>query len=235
MTTVPPPPSDLPPGWSARVPRDEDVQPLAELVAATVTGTGSWTRRQLAAEAPGGELAAWVSVHDRAGGRTVVDLLVAPDAPEADAVAASLLRWSRDAARETTRLRQLDETQLDATVYADDERQQRWLAAAGYERARTWLQMNRPVDDAEQLPGPRDGVVVRRVEQHPNGLPVTGDIRVVHQMLEESFADHFNSYRESFPEFLQRLREDPGHRWDHWWIAEIDSRDGWQRHGRCPA
>ena len=21
---------------------------------------------------------------------------------------------------------------------------------------------------------------------------------------------------------MQRLREDPGHRWDHWWIAEID-------------
>ena len=41
-------------------------------------------------------------------------------------------------------------------------------------------------------------------------------------MLEESFADHFNSYRESFPEFVQRLREDPGHRWDHWWIATLD-------------
>ena len=45
-------------------------------------------------------------------------------------------------------------------------------------------------------------------------------------MLEESFADHFNSYRESFPEFVMRLREDPGHRWDHWWLAtvEIDGR-----------
>jgi GNAT superfamily N-acetyltransferase len=41
-------------------------------------------------------------------------------------------------------------------------------------------------------------------------------------MLEESFQDHFNSYRESFPEFVQRLREDPGHRWDHWWLAFVD-------------
>jgi mycothiol synthase len=50
----------------------------------------------------------------------------------------------------------------------------------------------------------------------------------VHQLLEESFADHFNSYRESFPEFVQRLREDPGHRWDHWWIATADI-EGMQR------
>ena len=41
-------------------------------------------------------------------------------------------------------------------------------------------------------------------------------------MLEKSFEDHFNSYRESFPEFLQRLREDPGHRWDHWWLAFVE-------------
>ena len=43
---------------------------------------------------------------------------------------------------------------------------------------------------------------------------------------EESFQDHFNSYRETFPEFLQRLREDPGHRWDHWWLAFVDDEDG---------
>jgi GNAT superfamily N-acetyltransferase len=45
-------------------------------------------------------------------------------------------------------------------------------------------------------------------------------------MLEESFEDHFNSYRESFPEFVQRLREDPGHRWDHWWLAHVSTDDG---------
>jgi ribosomal protein S18 acetylase RimI-like enzyme len=43
-------------------------------------------------------------------------------------------------------------------------------------------------------------------------------------VLEQSFADHFNSYRETFEEFLARLREDPGHRWDHWWLAEVDGQ-----------
>jgi GNAT superfamily N-acetyltransferase len=82
--------------------------------------------------------------------------------------------------------------------------------------------MTRPVDDADELPGPRAGVTVRRVAEHDDGMPVAADLQVVHRMLEESFADHFNSYRESFAEFVQRLREDPGHRWDHWFIAEAD-------------
>ena len=57
-------------------------------------------------------------------------------------------------------------------------------------------------------------------------MPVAEDLQTVHRMLEESFEDHFNSYRESFPEFAQRLREDPGHRWDHWWLAFVEVDDG---------
>ena len=40
-------------------------------------------------------------------------------------------------------------------------------------------------------------------------------------MLEGAFTDHFNSAEETFDEFIHRLREDPGHRWDHWWLAEL--------------
>jgi mycothiol synthase len=244
VTSLPAQPSNLPPGWSAKTPDGTDVEPLAQLVAAqrrsvhgqasvdleavgaSVTGTGSWTRRQVVLRSPDDRVAAWVTVHDRAGGRTTVDLTVAPDCAEGDQVAGALLDWAREAAIQIARLRQLEQTQLDASVYADDERQQRWLSTAGYERTRTWLQLTRTVDDAETLAPSRKGVRVRQVAKHENGLPVAGDIQVVHQMLEESFADHFNSYRESFPEFLQRLREDPGHRWDHWWIAEVDTDEG---------
>ena len=48
----------------------------------------------------------------------------------------------------------------------------------------------------------------------------------MHRVLEESFQDHFSSYRESFPEFVMRLREDPGHRWDHWWLATVETEEG---------
>ena len=117
---------------------------------------------------------------------------------------------------------------LDSGAYADDSRQQRWLAAAGFEQTRTWLQMTRPVtaDEASTLPAPREGVSVRPVERHDDGLPVAQDLQDVHRVLEESFQDHFSSYRESFPEFVMRLREDPGHRWDHWWLATVETDEG---------
>lgn len=239
-----PPVIELPPGLTARVPGPADIEPLAALlaahqhaakgssgvdqpsVAASVTGTGSWTRRQVVVEDGHGGLLAWASVHDRAAGRTVVDVTLSPDAPSADPLAAALFAWAEATARDVARQRGLEETQLDASAYAGDARQKEWLARAGYRHTRTWLHMTRPVPPEEAdpgaLPSHRHGVTVRRVAEHDDGLPVASDLQTVHQMLEESFEDHFNSYRESFPEFLQRLREDPGHRWDHWWIALIE-------------
>ncbi|QIK68387.1 GNAT family N-acetyltransferase [Nocardioides sp. HDW12B] len=252
----------MPTGLLAREPAEDDVAALATLVAAhrdavrgqakvdqravaaTVTGTGSWTRRQLLVEDADGRLLGWVAVHDRAAGRTGIELTCAPvrtgetseqahraeqaeQAQEAvDAAAAHLLAWAREAAAGTARLRGLTATQLDAYADEADADQRRRLGSAGYRHVRTWMNMTRGTEDLDAFGEVRDGVVVRRVATHENDLPVAADIQVVHQMLEESFADHFNSYRESFPEFLQRLREDPGHRWDHWWVAEVDGEPG---------
>ena len=237
----------MPSGWVARVPSDGDVAGLvalleahqrsvkgsasvdAERVEGDVVGSGSWTRHQAVVADADGRLLGWAVVHDRAAGRTVVDVVVTPAAitdGEADALAAALFAWAEASGRVVAGGRGLPGTQLDSGAYADDPRQRRWLAAAGFDHTRTWLQMSRPVRPEEAaggaLPGPREGVTIRRVRLHDNGLPYAVDLQTVHQMLEESFADHFNSYRESFPEFLVRLREDPGHRWDHWWIAELD-------------
>ena len=238
--------SGMPSGWVARVPSREDVPALvalsqahqvmvkgsgsvdSDIVESNVAGTGSWTGHQAVVSDDGGGLVGWASVHDRAGGRTLVEILVGPglDDALADALASALYAWSEEAGRVIAAGRDLAGTQLDSGAYTDDERQRRWLAAAGYRQTRTWLQMSRPVraedGDPGALPGPREGVSIRRVLKHDNGLPVAADLQTLHRMLEESFADHFNSYRESFPEFLSRLREDPGHRWDHWWIAELD-------------
>ena len=81
---------------TAREPAEADVAALATLVAAhhaavrdsarvdpravaaTVTGTGSWTRRQLLVEDADGRLLGWVAVHDRAAGRTGIELTMAP-------------------------------------------------------------------------------------------------------------------------------------------------------------
>ncbi len=193
-----------------------------------VAGPASWTRRQLLAVDQDGRPRAWIIVHDRAAGRTMVMVYVDRSAADADLVAGKLYAWAEAQARELCALRELAETRLDASPFAGDTVQQQWLADAGYTKRRTWPQMTRPVrpEEATSLPGPREGVTIRRVATHENGLPVAGDLHLVHEMLEASFEDHFNSYRESFPEFVQRLREDPGHRWDHWWLAFVEGEQG---------
>ena len=94
----------------------------------------------------------------------------------------------------------------------------------GYEMVRSWWQMSRPVvpEDSDLAPEPDQGVVIRPVMRQGGGMPDEDDLRTVHDILESAFADHFNSAEETFDEFIFRLREDPGHRWDHWWIAELD-------------
>jgi len=235
-------PVHLPDGWTARGPELDDLPRLVDLrsadkfpftgasgvdeetVEAEIAGLKSWTRRQQVAVDPEGVVRAWATVHDRAAGRTMVHLYVDRSVERAEEVAAALYDWMEERAKAIAKMRGLSGTQLDASPFAEDTVQRGWLEAAGYTKVRTWLQMTRPVspDEAESLPKPREGVTVRRVGTHDNGLPIAADLRTVHQMLEESFADHFNSYRESFPEFVQRLREDPGHRWDHWWLAFVD-------------
>jgi GNAT superfamily N-acetyltransferase len=237
-------PPDLPAGWTARPPDLKDLPRLLELRSADrlqftgsggvdrdaveneIAGTSSWTRQQVVALDDTDVIRAWAAVHDRAGGRTMVHLYVDRSSPVATRVAGGLYAWMEGRARAIAQMRGIDRTQLDASPFAEDTVQRLWLEDAGYAKARTWLQMTRPVGPAEvtSLPAPRDGVTARTVRTHANGMPVAADLQLVHRMLEESFADHFNSYRESFPEFVTRLREDPGHRWDHWWLAYVDGQ-----------
>ncbi|HEY5822251.1 MAG TPA: GNAT family N-acetyltransferase [Propionibacteriaceae bacterium] len=231
----------LPAGFGWRTPDERDVSGVVALlsanrspgdkpvdvdgVTANLIGLGSWTRRQVVVHGQQGNLVAWVAVHDRAAGRTNVELAVAHTASE-ELLAPALLRWVDETGAMVAGMRGQAQTQLDATPSSTDVRQQTWLAAAGYRPVRNWLHMLKPVspDDAAASTAtpPRPGVVVRRVREHASGLPVAADVQTVHQVLEESFVDHFNSYREGFGEFVQRLGEDPWHRWDHWWIATAD-------------
>ena len=239
-------PTGLPPGWTVRVPALDDLDVLVALrgadraeftgsasvdreqIESEVAGQASWTRRQLLAVDPDDRPRAWVIVHDRAAGRTMVMLYVDRSIDESAVIAREFYAWAEEQGRELCALREIPETRLDASPFAKDTVQQQWLADAGYTKRRTFPQMTRPVkpEEATSLPGPREGVTIRRVESHDNGLPVAGDLHLVHEMLEASFEDHFNSYRESFPEFLVRLREDPGHRWDHWWLAFVEGDQG---------
>ena len=194
-----------------------------------VSAQGLLTRENVVVRDAAGEIHAWGSVHDRAGGRMLFVHVVERDLPDRVARACSdvLIEWAVEQAKVLGGSRGLDVQQIDTGAFEGDERQAKWLSSGGFEQVRTWWQMNRPVEpsEADLVEAPdlweARGVRFRRVRRAGTGLPDEDDLRDVHDILEEAFLDHFNSWEETFDEFVFRLREDPGHRWDHWWLAEI--------------
>ena len=235
----------LPAGYTSYPPGVDDLDELVRLlrrherqargwpgadsqnVAEEVAGRGASTHLHEVVRDADGQLQAWINCHDRAAGRVLVGVTVAPELAdeEADPLAAYGFARAEDLGREVLHRRDMERTQLDSGAFCDDARQQRWLTEAGYTHVRDWWQMSRPVDATVDADPPqlREGVTIRRVRRDDGvGMPEEEDLRAVHLVLEASFADHFNSYRETFEEFVSRLREDPGHRWDHWWLAMVD-------------
>jgi ribosomal protein S18 acetylase RimI-like enzyme len=194
-------------------------------VQAEVSARGYQTRDHVVLCDDAGAIRGWAAAHDRAAGRLVLVVVVDHRLIEdvADEVAAWLFGWADAVAVRVGRRRGLERQQLDSGSFEDDRRQTRWLERAGYRLVRTWWQMSRPVQPGEVSLGAqlRDGVRIRLVERQGDDLPSTEDLRTVHDVLETAFEDHFNAHEETFDEFAFRLREDPGHRWDHWWIAEL--------------
>ncbi|WP_212721762.1 GNAT family N-acetyltransferase [Nocardioides dongxiaopingii] len=240
----------LPAGWEVGQPDPADRFDLARLtqllraherdgrgwagasvddVLVEVSEAGLRTRENVVVRDDAGVIRAWGSVHDRAGGRML--LLHVVERGLADGVARAcsdlLVEWAVGQARAVGAARGLEVQQIDTGTYSGDERQTAWLAASGFTKVRTWWQMSRPVtpDERDLVPSADDwegrGVRFRLVRRAGDGMPDEGDLREVHDVLEEAFRDHFNSWEETFEEFLHRLREDPGHRWDHWWLAEL--------------
>jgi mycothiol synthase len=240
----------LAPGWVSLTPRAGDAADLLALlhrhevvahgrssatrtaVDTEVSATGTQTRRHVLLRDGGGTARAWATVHDRAARRVIVTVLVDPglEPDTADGIATALFTWAARAATDLALDRGVESTQMDSGAFNHDPRQQRWLAAAGFTHTATWLQMSRPVAPADadrETPAEADpAVIVRRVHRAGLRMPEQEDLTTVYDVLEKAFTDHFNYHFETFDEFFSRLREDPGHRWDHWWIAElIDDSD----------
>jgi ribosomal protein S18 acetylase RimI-like enzyme len=242
--------SGLPSGWSVGSPDPADRFDVARLthllrgherhgrgwagasvddVLVEVSERGLLMRENVVIRDEDGDIHAWGSVHDRSAGRMLFVHVVERDLPDdvADRCSEILFAWAEAQARSVGTARGLQTQQIDTGAFEGDERQARWLAGAGFERVRTWWQMSRPVstDEAHLVESPDHwesrGVVFRLVRRTADGMPDENDLREVHDVLEGAFVDHFNSSEETFEEFLHRLREDPGHRWDHWWLAEL--------------
>lgn len=248
-------PEQLPEGWSVGRPDPSDRFDVARLtillreheergrgwpgagvddILLEVSEAALATRQNVVVRDTDGLIRAWGSVHDRAGGRMLFVHVVERDLPPGAGRACSdvLVEWAVGQAVEVGTARGLAVQQIDTGAFADDERQHRWLAASGFTHVRSWWQMSRPVtpDEASLVASPErweaDGVVFRLVRRAGTGRPDENDLREVHEVLEGAFVDHFNHFEETLEEFLHRLREEPGHRWDHWWLAELVEDEG---------
>ncbi|MEO5709935.1 MAG: N-acetyltransferase [Nocardioidaceae bacterium] len=230
-------------GWTAATPREDDAAELTGLLRRHEDAGRGWagaseqgilvdisprdgdTRDNVVVRDADGVIRGWASAHDRAAGRMLLVVVVDRrlDDGTADRVAGQLFGWADGTAVVVGVRRGLDVQQIDSGAFADDDRQHRWLRGAGFVHVRTWWQMSRPVaaEEADLDAEVKEGVRIRPVERQGTGMPAEDDLRTVHDILESAFADHFNSHEETFDEFVSRLREDPGHRWDHWWIAEL--------------
>ena len=175
---------------------------------------------------PDGVIRGWASAHDRAAGRM---LLVVRRRPRLDdgrrPGRRRAVRWADGAARGGRGPRGSTCSRSTAAPSPTTSGSTGGWQRAGFEQVRTWWQMTRPVDAAEAAWTPerwRRACAIRLVRaSRAPGCPTRTTCATVHDILESAFADHFNSHEETFDEFVYRLREDPGHRWDHWWIAEL--------------
>lgn len=236
MPVDPPPlPADLP-AWTVRRPTPADVDAvlaLVESVDRATLGFTDWSREDVEADvasssAPadrsqllvldGNRALAWALVDDRAAGRISADVAVDRELPrqQADLLARWALGWLGARADEVARDRDRPDTLVDVGAAAGDAVQERWLRAEGFTPARTYWRMSRAVDVGTP-PSTVPDVALRRVS-----VDGTTDVEVVHAVVEEAFADHWNHHPRDFPEWWRAKRESAGHDLALWWLAELD-------------
>jgi mycothiol synthase len=230
-------PATLPRTWTVRAPTPADVDALFALFEAVdraTLGYCDWSREDVEAEvtsssAPadrnqlyvtdGDRALAWATADDRAAGLISADLAVDRDLPSehADLLARWALDWLVARADALARERGRPDTLLDAGMVEGDEAQERWLRAAGFLPVRTYWRMSRGLDGVGPTPATAPGVVLRKVSAEG-----TADLELVHAVVEEAFADHWNHHPRTFPEWWRAKREGAGHDLDLWWLAEVD-------------
>ena len=219
--------------------RPTDADDVFELVVACETpvlGYADYSiedaRQDVVAEAPGGvrfqetvwdadRLVAWWWTDPRPDSVSLTtDSYVHPelDAPDADAIAA--LGWRR-----VTRWAQQryagwngPDPYLEAGSLHGDADTERRLGAAGFARARVFWRMAGDVAE-EPIPTPAPGISIRPVQ-----FENEADTRLVHEIKQESFADHWGTVAESYETFMARWHDLAGFDPSLWFVAELDGR-----------
>ena len=101
-------------------------------------------------------------------------------------------------------------------VYRQDARTQEWLRAAGYRTDTTFTRMRIDLDPATPVEVPATEVTIRQVTEE-------ADLRVAHDIEEESFLEHYGNVPISFEAYRERLTE-RGADYAQVYLAELDGR-----------
>lgn len=195
--------------------RDEIHSQVASLSAAVSTA-------QVVIERDG-VLVAWGHVQQIHPDHLIDDVQVHPavDAATTDQVFAWASAWSERVARDNLTLDGVDRVQVGEWSFAEDTARAQRLRDLGYTENRAFIQMTRPLNPDEEFPSAAPGVVIRpaRIDEDD---PASSEATLMHDLITESFADHYNYSPTAFPTWWQRRKDDPGFDPALWFLAELD-------------
>lgn len=110
---------------------------------------------------------------------------------------------------------------LEAWVNENDELVGRHTEAAGFARARAFIEMQLELADYA-APAIDPGVTITRAVIHGAESP---DLRTVYELITESFRDHFDFTLRPYDEWVKNRLDDPLNDFTHWYVAAVDGVD----------
>ncbi len=223
----------LPAGYAVRRPTLADVDALLAVVHASdvaALGFPDFDRSEVvdALTAPGfdpardswvvhdpaGRLVGWAYLDDPAGPEPFCEVYAHPDEPFA--VQGPLMRLLLARVARIVADRGIPEVSARAGALPTERRWIAILADLGFAFERQNARMTIPLTGAEEPPTPPPGVLVRPVRPD-----VEADLRAVHAILTEAFADTNHPLHRDFAAFAVDVRRTPV-AWDEWLLAEVD-------------
>jgi mycothiol synthase len=227
---------ELPAGWRTRRPTLDDVPAIlavvhasdiaavgapdfsADDVAEALTGPGadpaldSWL-----ALAGDGEVVGWGYLENPARGpRDFVEVYVHPDRglPAQRPLLNLLLARVAERAAATGR------ESLTARAGAIPT-ERHWidvLTGAGFAFVKRYARMRRTLAGVDPTPPPPPpGVTIRPIGRYDDA-----DLRLMHRIIQEAFADTPDHQRIGYPDWREQIGAQPGVSWDEWFLADVD-------------
>ena len=178
-------------------------------------GLGGRRDQAVVTDRRSGRILSWWWTDPRAGASGYVsDVYVDPALDGSTGDAVSRAGWSAVAgwARAWFGGQDIADPVLDVGSLVGDAATERRLSDAGFRQVRTFWRMSGAVPAAPRLAPSVPGLTIE----------VSDDLRLVHRLREESFAEHWGHQPSPYEAWVERLARAPGHEPRFWWVARVD-------------